>query len=381
MGYGVSRTALVIGVALGLCLPVFSTDSVAWGNGISADTNHPAYGIHDMAAYIALCEMEASNSSQIQWLSDWYLADGADWGPSFDDDHGDRTEHDNLLAWTDDPDSDIHDWENHALYLHTQPTGQPADGDAERHVWMLYNSTRDELYAWMVDGARRDVHEHRAAYFAGLMSHYLLDITQFGHTDWTQLDHSHPASDPNDATYHSYYESLVWSDAALDLLSVELAKPPLPRPHRVSEPGLLVRELARSTNGWYGWNETIQEGQGDVWVGSLYFEMLNLFIWRWDAWESYKGIRGFDEFLWALTVRNLRAGIDDLSSLWYSAYMDAQDLYVANPNPGKEGGSHHQTYFVIATAVVVMLMVLVFYAQHRQAMRERRPQRPGRMGR
>ena len=325
----VARTVLVLVVLLGLSLPALSTPTDAWGNGFSASPRHPAYGIHDLAADIALRDLQISNYGSIYWSSNWYLLDGSDWGPSFNASSTKATKDDNFLAWTDDPDSAIRDWDNHTLYLHPRSTWQPAKGDAERRVWDLYNLTRDELLTWMLNGSVPDEYEHRAAYHAGLMSHYMLDITQFGHTDWTLLDHSHPAYDPDDATYHAYYESQVWSDAALDLLNLELVKLPMPVPQRVGEPGLLVRELASFVNARDGLNATFMDGSTQVTLGSTYASMLANFTSNWDAGVAFKGIRGYDERLWNLTVEDLRAGIENLTSLWYSAYLDAHDLFDA----------------------------------------------------
>ena len=329
MRRGIARASILLMVLLGLCLPAASGPSAAWGNGFSASPGHPAYGIHDLVADIALRDMGILNDSAIRWLNDWYLIDGSDWGPSFDNSSTRATKGDNFLAWTDDPDSSIRDWDNHTLYLHPRPSWQPAKGDAERRVWELYNLTRDELLTWMLNGSWRDEHQHMAAYYAGLMSHYLLDITQFGHTDWTQLDHSHPAVDPDNATYHAYYESLVWGDDQLDLLTQELVKQPMPRPYRVADVGGLVRALASYVNARDGRNVTFMDGATPVTVGSQYGMMLTNFTGHLYTPGNHLGIiDGFDFVpMLSWTVEDLTAGIENLTSLWYSAYMDARERF------------------------------------------------------
>jgi hypothetical protein len=268
-----ARTVMVLAVLLGLTLPALSARSDAWGNGDSANVFYPAYGVHDLATDIALRDTQIVNYGSIRWASEWYLFNQSDWGPSFDASHTEPTRNDNFLAWTDDPDSALMDWANHTLYLHPRATWQPAKGDAQRRVGDLYNLTRDQLYLWRLNGTHQDEHEHLAAYYAALMSHYLLDITQFGHTDWTQLDHSHPSHDPDDATYHAYYESRVWTDAAIDRLYLELVRMPLPGLERVADPGALVRDLAAWVNSRDGSTVIIDDGATPVTVGSTYAEI------------------------------------------------------------------------------------------------------------
>ena len=320
---------LVMAIMLGLGLPALSAPSGAWGNGDSANVFYPAYGVHDLAADIALRDLQITGYGSIRWASEWYLFNQSDWGPSFNASDSEPTRDDNFLAWTDDPDSALMDWANHTLYLHPRSSWQPAKGDAEHRVWDLFNLTRDQLYLWRLDGAYQGEHEHLAAYYASLMSHYLLDITQFGHTDWTQLDHSHPSYDPDDATYHAYYESRVWSDAAINQLYLDLVKMPLPSADRVADPGALVRDLADWVNSRDGSTVVIDDGTTPVTVGSTYAEMLATFRSNWDAGVSFDGIRGYDGRLWNLTVENVEAGIRNLTALWSSAYAEADERFLA----------------------------------------------------
>ncbi len=204
----VARSVLAIVVTLSLAMPLSSLGSEAWGNGSPTSVEWTDFGIHDITCDIALRTATYTSPELLTWMTDWYIRNETDWGASFDPDNLSPTSTDNINAYTDDPDSHIKDWENHTLFLHPRSWWDPADGDAARRVSALYNQTRYHIYQWLMNGSvRYSLDQHYAAYYAGLMSHYVQDITQFGHTDWTRLDHSHPPNyDPDDATYHSYYE-------------------------------------------------------------------------------------------------------------------------------------------------------------------------------
>jgi len=197
-------------------------------------------------------------------------------------------------------------------------------------VHQLYNLTRDHLYDWLMKGSVRwDADQHLAAYYGGLMAHYVMDITQFGHTDWTQLDHNHPADDPSYATYHGYYESRTWTDKALKYLHLDLMSNPLPEPARVPDAGQAVRDLAAFVNGRHGSDvQFLDADSNTVTLGSTYVRMLTAFTTNWDANVSYNDARGYDEDLWGLTLENLLAGMDNLTALWASAYLDAKDMFM-----------------------------------------------------
>jgi PKD repeat protein len=314
----------------GGALHALPPEAAAWGNGSPGSVEWPNFGVHDITTDIALRTATYLSPVEVSWLNDWYVRNETDWGLSFDPASTGPTDTDNVIAYTDDPDSHIRDWDNHTLYLHPRPWWDPPAGDAARRVQHLYNLTRDHVYGWLMNGSVRwDADQHLAAYYGGLMAHYVMDVTQFGHTDWTQLDHSHPADDPDDATYHGYYESRTWTDRALKHLHVDLMANPLPEPRRVSDAAQAVRDLAAFVNDRHG--PTVQFPDVDsntVTLGSTYVRMLTNFTANWDANLTYNDARGFDEDLWGLTLENLLAGMDNLTNLWASAYIDAHAMFM-----------------------------------------------------
>ncbi len=323
----------VVGLVLMLSLAAFAalpTETAAWGNGDPGSVEFTDFGVHDITNDIALRTATYLAPDEVEWINDWYTRNETDHGHSFDPASTAPTPTDNFNAYTDDPDSHWQDWENHTLYLHPRPGWPPAEGDAARRVSHLYNLTRDRLYAWLMNGSVRwDSDEHHAAYYAGLMSHYVMDITQFGHTDWTRLDHSHPGDDPRGATYHGYYEALTWTDTALRRLHVDLMSNPLPEAKRVSDPYQLVYDLAGYVNGRHGPPVLFTDSDSTVvTLGSTYVRMLTNFTANWDANLSHNDARGYDEELWNMTLENLLAGMTNLTHLWRSAYLDARDMFL-----------------------------------------------------
>ena len=321
---------LAIAALLAVVLTVGGGPATAWGNGDPGSVEFPNFGIHDITCDIALRSASITSEETLTWLNDWYERNTTDWGYSFDRDSTRPTATDNVNSYTDDPDSYWKDWDNHTLYLHPRVGWDPVEWDAARRVAQLYNLTRDRIFWWLMNGSvRYDLDQHYAAYYAGLMSHYVMDVTQFGHTDWTTLDHTHPLDDPANATYHSYYEALAWTDRALRTCHVDLMKRPLPEFDRVSDPAQAVRDLAAFVNGRHGPDVQFQDTDGQtVVLGSTYVKMLDLFVANWDARTSHKGARGYDEELWNLTLDNLWAGMDNLTNLWSSAYLDAHDRFM-----------------------------------------------------
>ncbi len=327
------RPALAALLTVALLLPtaaLVSAPASAWGNGSSASATYPAYGVHDMTADNALRNLQLDMAGAISWESDWYLHAASDYQYSFNESSTRPTAHDNFLAYTDDPDSHFRDWDNHTHFLNRPSATSPSRGDAARRVAELYNLTRDELCSWMLNGSVRwDERQHRAAYYGGLLAHYLMDVSDFGHTDWTRLDHTHPAYDPDDGTYHAYYESLVWDDDALALLDEALRGTTIPGPKRVSDPWAAVDALARSVNSRNGTTVELTDSDSKVvTVGSDYAWALTAFVSNWGAGTSFNGMRGYDEALWNYTLENLVAGIGNLTSMWYSAFQEARDRFM-----------------------------------------------------
>jgi hypothetical protein len=326
-GVALVTALLVTGGLLATSIP-----ALAWGNGSPSSVEFPNFGIHDITCDIALRSASVENGDLLTWLNDWYERNETDWGYSFDPASTRPTKTDNVNAYTDDPDSYWKDWDNHTLYLHPRSGWDPPEGDAASRVSQLYNMTRDRLYAWLMNGSVRfDADQHYAAYYAGLMSHYVMDVTQFGHTDWTRLDHNHPLDDPANGTYHEYYEALSWTDRALRTCHVDLMQRPLQEIQRVSDPARTVRDLVTYVNGRHGPDVQFQDVDMEtVTLGSTYVRMLDLFVTDYDARNTWKGARGMSEELWNLTLENLWAGMDDLNNLWVSAYLDARDMFRAD---------------------------------------------------
>ena len=325
----------LLAVLLMVAVPATSFSSQAWGNGSSASVEFTNFGIHDITCDIALRTATYTSPELLTWMTDWYIRNETDYGYSFDGDNDllGPTSTDNINAYTDDPDSYWKDWDNHTLDLHPRSGWDPPEGDAARRVSQLYNQTVYHIYSWLMNGSMRwDLDQHYAAYYGGLMAHYLMDITQFGHTDWTRLDHSNPPGyDPQGATYHSYYEAQTWTDQALRTIHVDLMGYPLPEPERVSDPAQTVRDLAGFVNGRHGPDVQFQDiDLNTVTLGSTYVLMLENFTSNWDAGVTYNSARGFDEELWNLSEENMVAGMNNLTNLWTSAYLDASDQFLVN---------------------------------------------------
>ena len=322
----------LLAVLLMVAVPATSFGSLAWGNGSSTSVEFTDFGLHDITCDIALRTATYTSPELLTWMTDWYIRNETDYGYSFDGDNDwtGPTSTDNINAYTDDPDSYWKDWDNHTLYLHPRNGWDPAEGDAARRVSQLYNQTVDHIYGWLMNGSvRYDTDQHYAAYYGGLMAHYLMDITQFGHTDWTRLDHSNPPGyDPQVATYHSYYEARTWTDTALRHAHMDLMSNPLPQVERVSDPAQVVRELAEFVNGRHGPDVQFDDiDLNTVTLGSTYVLMLETFVANWDSGVSFNGARGYDPDLWNLTQENLVAGMWNLTNLWTSAYLDAQEMF------------------------------------------------------
>ncbi|MCK4300013.1 MAG: PKD domain-containing protein, partial [Planctomycetes bacterium] len=328
-----ARALALLLVLLMVTVPVASLASQAWGNGSSTSVEFTDFGIHDITCDIALRTATYTSPEFLTWMTDWYIRNETDYVYSFDGDNdlSGPTDTDNINAYTDDPDSSLQDWDNHTLYLHPRTGWDPPDGDTARRVSQLYNQTVYHIYRWLMNGSvRYDRDQHYAAYYGGLISHYIMDLTQFGHTDWTRLDHSNPPDfDPQGATYHSYYEARTWTDQALRTIHVDLMGYALPEPLRVLDPAQTVRDLAGFVNGRHGPDVQFEDiDQSMVTLGSTYALMLENFTSNWDAGVTYNSAQGFDEDLWNLTEENLVVGMNNLTNLWTSAYLDARDRFL-----------------------------------------------------
>ena len=148
-------------------------------------------------------------------------------------------------------------------------------------------------------------------------------MSQFGHTDHTTKDHSHPAVDPADRTFHGYYESQDWGKQGLDALLATLrARPASVQP--VADTQAAVIAQAQRTGMPDGATVTFTDTDGSALsVGSQYKAMLTGFTGAYDAGQSYQGMRGYTADVWTRSVANVDADANLLASLYLTAWQDA----------------------------------------------------------
>ncbi|MCX8173890.1 MAG: Ig-like domain-containing protein [Thermoplasmata archaeon] len=296
-----------------------SIPAAAWGNGSSSSSTYPYYGVHDVIAEFAYKNLKNYNTTMANWLTNWYVQNGGDFQGSFSPSSGSPGSHDNYLAYTDDPDSSIQDWDNHVYYVHAGGTqGAPS------RVAQLYNNLVTYLTAYLKNGSQKwSKEEHYAAYYAGLLTHYFADITQYGHTEYTLKDHTHPAYDPDGETYHGYYESGVWGTAGISALISALNGMSYTIKN-VSDVSALTINLAKWVNSHDGTTAAFTDTDGTQhYLGSTYVYMLNRFTSQYDAGITYNGMRGYDAALWTTTVQHIRAAVENLTTIFYTAYTTA----------------------------------------------------------
>lgn len=291
----------------------------AWGNGSATNPNYPYYGVHDVIADLAYKNLKNYNATMAIWITDWYIQYGGDFQNSFSSSSNSPSTHDNFLAYTDDPDSSIQDWDNHVYNVHVGGS-QGAPG----RVAQLYQNLVVYLTAYLKNGSQKwSKEEHFAAYYAGLLTHYFADISQYGHTEHTLKDHSHPSYDPNGETYHGYYESGVWGTAGISAL-VSTLNSQIYTIKNVSDVSALTVNLAKWVNAHDGNTSVFTDTNGIQYqLGSTYVSMLNRFTSQYDAGITYNGMRGYDTTLWSMTVQHIHAAIENLTSIFYTAYLTA----------------------------------------------------------
>jgi len=298
-----------------------SLEVYAWGNGRSTSKNYPYYGIHDIIADIAYQRLKSYNATIAKWITDYYnSSSGSKWG---DYAYSFNRGPDNWLSYTDDPDSYYQDYNNHFYEANTARRGAPARAKT------LYNWVVANLTMWIRAGMRpKSNEEHKAAYAAGLLTHYIADLSQYGHTDYTEQDHTHPSYDPEDATYHSYYESESISDTFIDRLTADLEAYPEPAVLMVENVSYAAVKLAGQVRGGVNGSSVSYVDKNGVnrSVGLDYREMLTRFVRNYDSGESYLGARGCDFSLYNMSLRNIESAVETLVNLFYSAYHDAEEV-------------------------------------------------------
>ena len=308
-----------------------------WGNGSGANPDFPYYGVHDAIAHLAFEKLQAQHPEAAVFIAHWFLPEPGGYGGGFHLLHTYPQDADNFLGYTDDPDAVFQDWCNHLYYVHPRP-GR-SDQCAPGHVASLHEQLTLNLTLWMATGeVPCGPFEHQAAYLAGLMAHYVGDMGQWGHTDYTRKDHSRPAVDPQGRTYHGYYESAVWGSQALRaLLAEQRARPWVPG--EVPDPAEAVVALAERVNRPDGVTVDYQDLDGStVQVGSGYHAKLTAYVQAYDAAQSHLGMRGYTPWLWAQAADDIDGSVALLADLYLDAWTRARATAPAvGPLPGTPG--------------------------------------------
>lgn len=332
------RPALALAAA---ALMVVAGTALPWGNGASNGSEFRYYGVHDAITHLAWERLRAQEPAAAAFLSHWFLPKPGGYGPSFAIQSLKPQFSDNLLGYTDDPDSDLQDWDNHLYIVH--PRSGHAQQAAAPRVAALMEQTRLNLTLSMALG---DVPcnplEHMAAFDAGLLSHYLADVSQWGHVEYTRRDHSHPPDDPDDRTYHGYYESKSWNPTGLRaLLADQRARPWAP--DFIADPAAAIAALATHTSMPDGVTVNYVDRDGStVKVGSGYAAQLSGYVAAYDAGKLYQGMRGWTPDLWARAMANIAPAVDLLADLWWTAYQQAYatvPAHLPSAPPGPPGCS------------------------------------------
>lgn len=307
------RAALVLVALLLLAMPLSS----GWGNGSSSNAEFRYYGVHDAIAQVAWEKLRAHDPAGAAWLTRWFLPEPGGYGASFDPWALGPGGADNLLGWTDDPDSAFQDWCNHLYMVH--PRGDAPERCAPQRVADLVGQARENLTLSRLAGeVPCNPFEHRAAYDAGLLAHYVGDLSQFGHTDDTRRDHRHPRDDPSGRTYHGYYESQAWGSRGLRALLADQRARPW-SPDLVEDPSAAAVALAVRVNMPDGATVRYRDADGrTVDVGSGYAAMLDAYVAAYDGGQAHLGMRGYTPALWAATMANVAGAVDLLADLWWT---------------------------------------------------------------
>lgn len=301
-----------------------------WTDGSDLSVAHPHYGIHDIIAEMALLlfeELEPGNSSFITY---WYLPNGSDSNPdSFESRRKIPGPEDNFLAYTDDV---LDDWDGEDYFInHGKPWDQKTTAPIEAQK--IANRTIENLTAWLLEGSPDgSPYQHKAAYNAGILSHFMGDMSQFGHTDYSILDRAtHPAHDPDDDFYYRYYESHVWKDEAMNSLIEDFENQRFHIPDLVDGDQIdqLTADHARWVNSRDGSTETMVDADlSEIVVGSNYKRMMDLFKYNWDHGTVHRNTTGFNQTLWELTLANLIAGAENLTAAFMSIYNAAYEQFI-----------------------------------------------------
>ncbi len=296
-----------------------NSEAHAWGNGSSNNVDYPYYGIHDAIADVAYQKLKDYNETVAQWITDYYLnSNGEKWG---DYEYSFNYGSDNWLGYTDDPDSYFKDYSNHMYYVH--PYGSHDERRAPDRIQQLYDWVLGNLTNWIRDDRpERSEDEHKAAYAAGLLTHYFSDMTQFGHTYYTKQDHEYADS----RTYHNSYESSQIDTAFLDQLLYDLNAYDFKVNVTIANPKNNAIQLAEWVNSHDNTSVLYYDAPvgGNVIVGSTYAQMLTDYVSNYDIGIEYLGARGYTQQLYQQTLLHIKAAVGNLTQILYSAYKSAE---------------------------------------------------------
>jgi hypothetical protein len=301
----------------------------AWYDGNKLSEAYPNYGIHDMVSNMSLILLQDRFPEKATYITYWFIQAGADSVvPSFENGRTIPGPNDNFLAYTDDaPQGDAESY-----FLHNGK-GWPTDIDAAIEIQRLANCTIENLTAWMLQGMPNGTwNHHRAVYNLGILSHYMADMGQFGHTDYSKYDQSkHPIYDPYATSYQDYYERYIWEDSQMNYLINDFENrdfnvPPIPD---ASDLHRITADVARYTNT--RGQPSVQMTDSDakvITVGPIYKQMLETFRANWEGAIENNGARGMDPVLWNLTVENLMAATENLTTFYISIWDKAWDNFL-----------------------------------------------------
>lgn len=333
------RPPLILFMTLLLALPASSLlsfenagNAFAWTDGNDDSDAYPNYGIQDIIADKAYRLFNESEPEKAEFIRHWYLWNGADSKEvSYDDTHTRPGIYDNFLAWTDDGLEG--DYTNY--FINNRKGWEVID--APTYVQTLANRSIENLTLWMMGGKVPGAPtQHRAAYNAGLLSKYVGDMTQYGHTDYSKWDQSvvpnyNPAT-TTETSYQLYYEAYLWTDVNMNALIDDYWYRDFDPPASLNATRLHIAtaDLARWVNSRGLPPTTMTDFDGtEITVGANYKTMLTQFMYNWENDGRHKNVRGFNASLWNLTVENLVAGAENLSAMFKAIHDEAYRRFLA----------------------------------------------------
>lgn len=309
----------------------------AWTDGNDDSPVRPNYGLQDMIAHKALKLLEERNDSKALFLTYWFDPLGADdESDSYNENNLLPRENDNFLAWTDDGPEGV----TVEYYINNPEPGQDPQTNAVKYAQLLANRSVENLTQWLLEGGGTENSDeirlmHAAAYNAGKLAKYVGDMSQYGHTDyskWDQLSEV-PRYHPSevDYPYREYYEARLWNDANMQMLYDTFWNETFDPEGAIEWDSVhtATSDLAKWVNGRGQPPVQMEDYDGEtITVGHNYKIMLENFMYCWDYDFTHKGVRGFNGTLWNLTLENLVAAAENLTSMYEGLFDRARDRYL-----------------------------------------------------